>query len=78
MSILLQTMYAKHCMRFLLKKHRTQDSLIKMRGTTSDIVGRGLIIHADEDDCGKGGHEDSLITGHAGKRIACADNLSLF
>jgi Cu-Zn family superoxide dismutase len=53
-------------------KYRTRDSVIKLRGTTSNIVGRGLIIHADEDDCGKGGHEDSLITGHAGKRIACA------
>jgi Cu-Zn family superoxide dismutase len=26
----------------------------------------------DEDDCGKGGFPDSLTTGHAGKRIACA------
>jgi Cu-Zn family superoxide dismutase len=24
------------------------------------------------DDCGLGGQPDSLVTGHAGKRIACA------
>ena len=35
-------------------------------------IGRGVIIHADEDDCGQGGQPDSLTTGHAGKRIACA------
>ncbi len=36
------------------------------------IIGRGLIIHEDEDDLGLGGHDDSLTTGHAGKRSACA------
>ena len=29
-----------------------------------------VIIH--EDDCGKGGNAESLKTGNAGKRIACA------
>lgn len=48
------------------------DNMIKLRGTKANIIGRGLIIHADEDDCGLGGKEDSLTTGHAGKRIACA------
>jgi len=46
--------------------------MIRLRGTKCNIIGRGLIIHADEDDLGKGGKEDSLTTGHAGKRIACA------
>jgi len=38
----------------------------------SDLWGRSLIVHADQDDYGKGEFDDSLITGHAGKRIACA------
>jgi len=48
------------------------DNVIKLRGTKANILGRGLIIHSDTDDCGAGGYPDSLITGHAGKRIACA------
>lgn len=30
-----------------------------------------LQVHADEDDLGKGGFEDSKTTGHAGGRLAC-------
>ena len=37
-----------------------------------ELWGRSLIIHEDEDDLGKGSHEDSKTTGHSGKRIACA------
>ena len=48
------------------------DDAIKLRGTKSNILGRGLIIHADPDDCGNGGNAESLKTGNAGKRIACA------
>ena len=48
------------------------DNMIRLRGTKSNILGRGLIIHADTDDCGEGNFPDSLTTGHAGKRIACA------
>ena len=48
------------------------DNVIKLRGTKANIIGRGLIIHADEDDCGLGGDKMSLTTGNAGKRIACA------
>ena len=53
-------------------KYTFYDDCISLRGTKSNIIGRGLIIHADEDDCGQGGEPDSLITGHAGKRIACS------
>jgi len=38
----------------------------------SQLWGRSLIVHADEDDLGLGGHDDSKTTGHSGARIACA------
>ena len=46
--------------------------MIKLRGSKCNIIGRGLIIHNDTDDCGQGGNHESLKTGNAGKRIACA------
>lgn len=48
------------------------DDIIKLRGTKCNIIGRGLIIHEDKDDCGQGGNAESLKTGNAGKRIACS------
>ena len=53
-------------------KYRMVDDFIKLRGSKANIIGRGLIIHADPDDCGLGGDEASLKNGNAGKRIACA------
>lgn len=53
-------------------KYTFYDNVIKLRGTKCNIIGRGLIIHEDEDDCGQGGNAESLKTGNAGKRIACA------
>lgn len=53
-------------------KYYYYDDLIKLRGVKCNIIGRGLIIHEDEDDCGQGENEESLRTGNAGKRIACA------
>ena len=35
------------------------------------ILGRMIIVHADRDDLGEGGDEESLETGNAGKRLAC-------
>lgn len=55
-----------------IANYTTRDNLIKLRGTKYNIIGRGLVIHADQDDCGKGSNKDSLITGNSGKRIACA------
>jgi Cu-Zn family superoxide dismutase len=48
------------------------DRCIKLHGTKHSIFGRGLVIHADPDDCGKGTNAASLVNGNAGKRIACA------
>jgi len=53
-------------------KYSFYDDIIKLRGPKCNIIGRGLIIHEDEDDCGQGGNAESLKTGNAGKRIACA------
>ena len=47
--------------RYTLKNVRPQE-----------LFGRTLIVHADADDLGLGPHEDSKVTGHSGKRIACA------
>jgi len=40
-------------------------------GGSNSIIGRSVVVHAGEDDLGKGGHDDSLTTGHAGGRAAC-------
>ena len=53
-------------------KYTFYDNVIKLRGAKCNIIGRGLIIHEDKDDCGQGGNAESLKTGNAGKRIACA------
>lgn len=53
-------------------KYTFYDNVIKLRGSKCNIIGRGLIIHEDKDDCGQGGNAESLKTGNAGKRIACA------
>jgi len=37
-----------------------------------DLWGRSVIVHEDEDDLGRGSHEDSGTTGHSGARMAAA------
>ncbi|XP_068662011.1 superoxide dismutase [Cu-Zn] 1 [Aristolochia californica] len=48
----------------------TVDSQIPLTGPNS-IVGRAVVVHADPDDLGRGGHELSKSTGNAGGRVAC-------
>uniref|UniRef100_A0A6C0KRI6 Superoxide dismutase copper/zinc binding domain-containing protein n=1 Tax=viral metagenome TaxID=1070528 RepID=A0A6C0KRI6_9ZZZZ len=40
--------------------------------SVKELWGRSMIVHEDEDDLGKGGFDDSHVTGHAGKRIGCS------
>ncbi|MCS4558911.1 superoxide dismutase family protein, partial [Shewanella sp. C32] len=46
------------------------DSQIPLTGP-NNIIGRAVVVHADPDDLGKGGHELSKTTGNAGGRVAC-------
>ena len=40
--------------------------------TVDEIRGRSLVIHHGRDDLGLGGNMESLTTGNAGSRMACA------
>jgi Cu-Zn family superoxide dismutase len=53
-------------------KMKMEDSMITLRGTRCNVIGRAVVIHEKTDDLGLGGDEESLKTGNAGKRIACA------
>ena len=46
------------------------DSMISLSWENS-IIGRTVVVHADQDDLGLGGHELSKSTGNAGARSAC-------
>jgi Cu-Zn family superoxide dismutase len=50
------------------------DKHISLFGPYS-ILGRSVVVHAGEDDLGKGGHPDSLKTGNA--YVVCSHVLSL-
>lgn len=51
-------------------KINIKDSQISLKGPNS-IIGRTVVVHADVDDLGLGGHELSKTTGNAGGRIGC-------
>uniref|UniRef100_A0A6S8ZIB6 superoxide dismutase n=1 Tax=Ditylum brightwellii TaxID=49249 RepID=A0A6S8ZIB6_9STRA len=46
-----------------------EDKALKLIGPHS-VIGRSIVIHSGEDDCGRGGHELSLTTGNSGARVA--------
>ena len=46
------------------------DMLIDLWGNQS-VIGRSLVLHAGEDDLGRGGDAGSLASGNSGARIAC-------
>uniref|UniRef100_A0A8J2RDR5 Superoxide dismutase [Cu-Zn] n=1 Tax=Daphnia galeata TaxID=27404 RepID=A0A8J2RDR5_9CRUS len=45
-----------------------EDCLLSLSGVNG-IIGRTVVVHADPDDFGKGGHELSKVTGNAGARV---------
>lgn len=51
-------------------RFKINDKLISLSGANS-VLNRAVAIHADADDLGLGGFEDSKTTGHAGLKIAC-------
>ena len=53
--------------------HTITSSAISLApGAATSVLLRALIVHADVDDCGKGGVPASLTTGNSGARILCA------
>ncbi|THU68954.1 hypothetical protein C4D60_Mb08t09270 [Musa balbisiana] len=50
--------------------HGHREDPIALVGSDS-IIGRAIVVHADPDDLGRGGHELSKTTGNSGARVAC-------
>ena len=45
------------------------NALVHLLGPHS-VLGRSIVVHASEDDGGRGGHANSLTTGNTGPRVA--------
>ncbi|KAH8232866.1 hypothetical protein KR026_001284, partial [Drosophila bipectinata] len=52
------------------------DTVITLTGVRT-IIGRGVVVHEDEDDLGLGNHTDSKKTGNAGGRIESPESVSV-
>jgi Cu-Zn family superoxide dismutase len=50
--------------------YKDSNPLVSLSGKYS-VIGRSCVVHADEDDLGRGSYPDSKTTGHSGARIAC-------
>lgn len=46
------------------------DKLVSLYGEYS-VIGRSVVVHANEDDLGKTTHPESTKTGNSGPRVAC-------
>lgn len=51
-------------------KIKISDKRVQLTGQHS-VIGRTVVVHADIDDLGVGGHDLSKTTGNAGGRLAC-------
>jgi len=49
---------------------RIEDHLVKLAGDHS-VMNRSIVVHADMDDLGLGGDDNSLSNGNAGARVGC-------
>lgn len=76
------TKHGKHVGDLCFNLHSKNNKVIKKfrdnkislyKSSPNCIIDRSLIIHEKKDDKGLGKNEESLITGNAGKRIACTN-----
>ncbi len=50
---------------------RYEDALVNLFGDNG-VIGRTVVLHANQDDLGLGNNKESKVTGNAGDRIACS------
>ncbi len=53
------------------KDGRCKMKLYSTKLSLLELLGRSLVLHANRDDLGRGGDEESLETGNSGARICC-------